>query len=137
MHLLTFLYALPLTGAAIGQITSPSAGATYQAASTFTIQCQGGGSPLTIVLETGVPEIPASGTTIASMCEKSSQSIPVEYNVPFLSFVVSFVLNASRLRRTLIKPSLCNLFQRQLLKYPYSCRIDRLISTYNSIYSNS
>jgi hypothetical protein len=45
------------------------------------------------------------------------KSIVVEYNVPFLSFVVVlYVPNASRLRRTLIKPSLYNLFQRQLRK---------------------
>jgi hypothetical protein len=87
MHLLTFLYVLALAGVALGQVTSPSAGAIYQAGSTLIIQWQGGGAAATIVIETGVPQypVPPSSTTIASKCEKSSlaiHTVPV-YKVNF------------------------------------------------------
>ena len=54
---------------------------------------------------------------------------PVEYNVPFLSFVVVYVLSASWLRRTLINLPYVIYFRDNSLKPPILVGIDRLLST--------
>lgn len=66
MNLLTLLHVLPLAGVALGQ-SIPSAGVVYEVGSPLTIQWGETESLVTIVLETGVPHIPASGITITSM----------------------------------------------------------------------
>jgi hypothetical protein len=64
-RLLIFSCASQLVGVTLGQITSPSAGAIYEAGVTLTIKWTGvvslGGTAV-IDLETGVPQYPPTGS---------------------------------------------------------------------------